>query len=47
MNNFLKKSEQSSIKNVSQVIRAKDERSDQIIELVGSIRARDDCLALI
>lgn len=44
---FLKKNQNSDFKNLSELIQPKDERSEQILDLTSSIKAKDDCITLL
>lgn len=45
--NFIRKSENININDLSLLIRTRDEKSEQILDIVSNIRAREDCLAIL
>lgn len=47
MSEFLKKNENSNFKDLTSLIRPKDDRSEQILNLTCSLKAREDCIAFI
>ena len=44
---FLRHNETSNIHDLSSLVRPKDERSEQILDLTSSLKARDDCINLL
>jgi predicted nucleic acid-binding protein len=47
MAQFLKKNENSSLNDLTSLIQPRDERSEQILDLTCSIKAKDDCIGLL
>ena len=44
MMKYLRMSEDFSNKDLTDLIETKDERSDQILDLMSSIKSREDCI---
>ncbi len=47
MSEFLRKNEKEDFKDLTALIRPKDQRSQQILDISASIKARQDCLTLL
>ena len=47
MNKFLRQSEDMSTHNLTNLIKPNDEISEQILDLLSSTKAREECLALL
>ena len=47
MNKFLRQSEDMSMNNLTNLIQPKDEVSEQILDLVSSTKAREECVVLL
>lgn len=47
MSEFLKKNENSNFKDLTSLIRPKDDRSEQILDITSSLKAREDCITFI
>lgn len=45
---FLKNNDSSKVnQDLSSVVQARDERSEQILDLTSGLKARDDCISLL
>lgn len=47
MANFLKDNESSEISSITSIVQPKDSRSEQILDLASSIKAREECAILL
>lgn len=45
--NFIKKNEQKDLQQLEDFVKVSDGKSSHVLDLLASIRARDDCLNLL
>lgn len=47
MTNFLSTSEKGNITDLAKMVSPADDRSEQILDLIASLKAREDCLVFL